>query len=118
MKLTEKARVYGDAAIAIVSSLGISAGILLASVAGGFNIDLFSYLFGNILAIGRAEVVSSIVLSRNPHPGNRGILSRHDFRDPRRGICESGRNKGQGDEHGARAHHRPSRSFSPCGSWE
>jgi zinc transport system permease protein len=63
MKLTEKARVYGDAAIAIVSSLGISAGILLASVAGGFNIDLFSYLFGNILAIGRAEVVSSIVLS-------------------------------------------------------
>jgi zinc transport system permease protein len=63
MKLTEKARVYGDAAIAIVSSLGISGGILLASVAGGFNIDLFSYLFGNILAIGRAEVVSSIVLS-------------------------------------------------------
>jgi zinc transport system permease protein len=63
MKLTEKARVYGDAAIAIVSSLGISAGILLASVAGGFNIDLFSYLFGNILSIGRAEVVSSIVLS-------------------------------------------------------
>ena len=63
MKLTEKARVYGDAAIAIVSSLGISAGIILASVAGGFNIDLFSYLFGNILAIGRAEVISSIVLS-------------------------------------------------------
>jgi len=63
MKLTEKARVYGDAAIAIVSSLGISGGILLASVAGGFNIDLFSYLFGNILAIGSAEVVSSIVLS-------------------------------------------------------
>jgi len=63
MKLTEKARVYGDAAIAIVSSLGISAGILLASVAGGFNIDLFSYLFGNILAISKTEVVSSIVLS-------------------------------------------------------
>jgi zinc transport system permease protein len=63
MKLTEKARVYGDAAIAIVSSLGIAGGILLASVAGGFNIDLFSYLFGNILSISRAEVISSIVLS-------------------------------------------------------
>jgi zinc transport system permease protein len=62
MKLTEKARLYGDAAIAIVSSLGISGGILLASAAGGFNIDLFSYLFGNILSISRAEVISSIVL--------------------------------------------------------
>ncbi len=62
MKLTEKARVYGDAAIAIVSSLGISGGILLASVAGGFNIDLFSYLFGNILSISTSEVVSSITL--------------------------------------------------------
>lgn len=51
LKLVEKARVYGDAAIGIVSSLGIACGILLASVSGGFNIDLFSYLFGNILAI-------------------------------------------------------------------
>jgi zinc transport system permease protein len=63
MKLTEKARMYGDAAIAIVSSLGISAGILIASKAGGFNVDLFSYLFGNILAVSRAEVISSAVLS-------------------------------------------------------
>ena len=63
MKLTERARMYGDAAIAIVSSLGISGGILLASLAGGFNIDLFSYLFGNILAISTAEVVSSLALS-------------------------------------------------------
>jgi zinc transport system permease protein len=63
MKLTEKAKVYGDAAIAIVSSLGIAGGIILASVAGGFNVDLFSYLFGNILSISRAEVISSIVLS-------------------------------------------------------
>ncbi len=63
MKLTDKARMYGDAAIAIVSSLGISGGILLASVAGGFNVDLFSYLFGNILAISCAEVISSIALS-------------------------------------------------------
>ncbi|OPY00626.1 MAG: High-affinity zinc uptake system membrane protein ZnuB [Syntrophorhabdus sp. PtaB.Bin006] len=63
LKLVEKARVYGDAAIGIVSSLGISVGILLASAAGGFNIDLFSYLFGNILAISGAEVVTSILLS-------------------------------------------------------
>jgi zinc transport system permease protein len=63
LKLVEKARLFGDAAIGIVSSLGIACGILLASAAGGFNIDLFSYLFGNILAISTAEVISSILLS-------------------------------------------------------
>lgn len=63
LKLTEKARLYGDAAIGIVSSLGIAGGILIASVAGGFNVDLFSYLFGNILAISKAEVFTSITLS-------------------------------------------------------
>jgi zinc transport system permease protein len=63
LKLVEKARLFGDAAIGIVSSLGIACGILLASAAGGFNVDLFSYLFGNILAISNAEVISSISLS-------------------------------------------------------
>lgn len=63
LKLVEKARLYGDAAIGIVSSLGIACGILLASKAGGFNVDLFSYLFGNILAISNAEVITSISLS-------------------------------------------------------
>jgi len=63
LKLMEKARMYGDAAIGIVSSIGIAAGIILASMAGGFNVDLFSYLFGNILAISQTEVIISISLS-------------------------------------------------------
>jgi zinc transport system permease protein len=63
LKLTEKARLYGDAAIGIVSSVGIAGGILIASIAGGFNVDLFSYLFGNILSISKAEVLASIALS-------------------------------------------------------
>ena len=63
LKLTEKARVYGDAAIGMVSAIGIAAGILIANLAGGFNIDLFSYLFGNILAISTADVFVSITLA-------------------------------------------------------
>src|SRR6266568_3344042 len=59
LKLTEKARLSGDAAIGIVSSLGISAGIILASVGGGYNVDLLSYLFGNILSVTREEVAIS-----------------------------------------------------------
>jgi len=63
LKLTEKARLYGDAAIGIVSALGIASGVVLASVSGGFNVDLFSYLFGNILAIGDEELVLAVALS-------------------------------------------------------
>jgi zinc transport system permease protein len=62
LKIAEKARVYGDAAIGIVSSLGIATGIMLASLAGGFNVDLFSYLFGNILSISRTEVLVAVAL--------------------------------------------------------
>ncbi|PJC00249.1 MAG: ABC transporter, partial [Candidatus Moranbacteria bacterium CG_4_9_14_0_8_um_filter_41_43] len=51
LKITEKAKVYGDASIGIVSAVGISGGVILASLSKGFNVDLFSYLFGNILAI-------------------------------------------------------------------
>jgi len=63
LKLTQRARLYGDAAIGVVSSIGIAGGVILASVAGGFNVDLFSYLFGNILAIGRDELYISVALS-------------------------------------------------------
>ena len=63
LKITEKAKVYGDAAIGIVSAVGISGGIILAGVSRGFNVDLFSYLFGNILSISNLEVVLSVLLS-------------------------------------------------------
>ena len=62
LKLTEKARLSGDAAIGIVSATGIASGIMLASVGGGYNVDLLSYLFGNILSISREEVLIAAVL--------------------------------------------------------
>jgi zinc transport system permease protein len=62
LKLTEKGRLSGDAAIGLVSALGISAGIILASVGGGYNVDLLSYLFGNILSIRSEEVVIAALL--------------------------------------------------------
>jgi zinc transport system permease protein len=63
LKISEKAKIYGDAAIGIVSAVGISGGVILASVSKGFNVDLFSYLFGNILAISTTEVILSVILS-------------------------------------------------------
>lgn len=63
MKLKEKTRLFSDATIGIVSSLGVASGVFISSIAGGLNIDLFSYLFGNILAINKEEVIISILMS-------------------------------------------------------
>jgi len=63
MKLKERAGLYGDTAIAIFSSVGFAVGILIVSLSQGFNIDLFGYLFGEILAIDPFEVSFSVGLA-------------------------------------------------------
>ena len=62
-RLMERARMYGDAAIGMVSAGGVAGGIILASLGGGFNVDIFSYLFGNILSITSEEMWLSVLLS-------------------------------------------------------
>lgn len=62
-RLMARARLYGDAAIGMVSSFGVAGGILLASMGGGFNVDIFSYLFGSILSIGTEELYLSAGLA-------------------------------------------------------
>ena len=63
LRLPEKTALLGDAAIGMVSALGLAGGILLASLGHGFNVDLFSYLFGDILAISRAEAFCAVFAS-------------------------------------------------------
>ncbi|MFZ1979848.1 MAG: metal ABC transporter permease [Smithella sp.] len=62
LKLTHSKRIQGDAAIGVVSSVGIASGIILASLSNGYNIDLFSYLFGNILTVTRIELILSFIV--------------------------------------------------------
>jgi zinc transport system permease protein len=38
-------------------TLGFSVGLIVISVAGGFNVELFSYLFGSILTIDEADLL-------------------------------------------------------------
>ena len=63
LKLNDVAQVHGDAAIGLVSSFSVALGVLISSVATGFNVDLFSYLFGSILVIKTSEVYLSIFLA-------------------------------------------------------
>jgi len=63
LELNEKADLHGDAAIGLVSSFSVAFGVLLASISNGFNVDLFSYLFGSILLISDNDLIFSMVLS-------------------------------------------------------
>jgi zinc transport system permease protein len=63
LRLGEKTTLYGETAIGLVCSLSMAAGVLLASAGGGFNVDLYSYLFGSILAIKETELILSVALS-------------------------------------------------------
>lgn len=63
LRLSERAKVHGDAAIGMIAAIGVSLGVILASLGGGFNVDLFSYLFGDILAISPIEAGMAMGLS-------------------------------------------------------
>ena len=63
LKLSEKDNINGDAAIGLISSFAVALGVLISSLSKGFNVDLFSYLFGSILLIKDMELVLSVILS-------------------------------------------------------
>jgi len=63
MKLKDRAGLYGDTAIAIVSSGGLALGIILATLSRNSGVALLNFLFGEILAIEPLEVGLSIALA-------------------------------------------------------
>ena len=66
-QLRKAYRFYQELAIPIILSSGIGLGVVLISMANGFNVDLFSYLFGSVVAVNRTDLwtiigVGTIVL--------------------------------------------------------
>lgn len=61
--LDQNENIDGDGAIGIISSLAMALGVLISSKSQGFNIDLFSYLFGSILLISDFEIILSLLLA-------------------------------------------------------
>jgi len=52
----------GDQALALVFYTGIAAGVVLISLAGALDVDLFGFLFGSILTTTRTDLVLVAVL--------------------------------------------------------
>jgi zinc transport system permease protein len=55
-RLRARGALQGDASLAVFLSGGFAVAVVLISVAGGFNADLFAILFGNILTVSPTDV--------------------------------------------------------------
>ena len=63
LAMNEKGRLKGDAAIALISTGALAVGVMVTSMTTGMNVDIYNYMFGSILAMSRADVALSAVLS-------------------------------------------------------
>lgn len=54
LRLTKK--VYGESALAIFLSGSLAIAVVLIGLAHGFNVDLFSYLFGSIVTVNQTDL--------------------------------------------------------------
>ena len=62
-KLRSSTRVSGEVAVAVTLVSGLSAGIILTSISGGFTVDLFSFLFGSIVLVSTTDMVIILGIS-------------------------------------------------------
>ncbi len=56
LRLSKK--VYGESALAIFLSGSLALAVVLISMVHGFNVDLFSYLFGSIVTVKQSDVLT------------------------------------------------------------
>jgi zinc transport system permease protein len=59
----KRGKISEDVSIGIFYSVSMAIGIALVSLSASYNIDLFGYLFGNILAITREEIILTLATS-------------------------------------------------------
>ncbi|MFC7061891.1 metal ABC transporter permease [Halobacillus seohaensis] len=62
-KLRKLYKHYEELAIPIILSGGIGVGVILISLADGFNTDLFSYLFGSVTAVSRSSMWTVLLIT-------------------------------------------------------
>lgn len=63
LRLSQNSKIKGDAAIALISSSALAIGVIITATTKGLNTDIYSYMFGSILAMDINDVYISIVLS-------------------------------------------------------
>ena len=62
LRLSRRSRIKGDSAIAVISTSALAFGVLVLSLGGGVNTDVYNYMFGSIYAMGSSDVILSLLL--------------------------------------------------------
>jgi len=60
-KLRESTKIPPDSSIAVLLTSGLAIGVILISISGGFTLNLFSILFGNILLVSNDDVIMILI---------------------------------------------------------
>ena len=63
LTMSEKGKIKGDAAIALISTGALAVGVMVTSMTTGMNVDIYNYMFGSILTMSDSDVAISSVLS-------------------------------------------------------
>lgn len=63
IRINEKIRMGGDAAIAMISTVSLAVGVIAISLTSGMNTDVTSYMFGSLTAMEDGDVTLSVVIS-------------------------------------------------------
>lgn len=63
LRLNEKGKIKGDAAIALISTGALAVGVMVTSLTTGMNVDIYNYMFGSILTMSSDDVIISTVVS-------------------------------------------------------
>lgn len=63
LRMNEKSKIKGDAAIALISTGALAIGVMVISMTTGMNIDIYNYMFGSILTMSDSDVVISVLVS-------------------------------------------------------
>lgn len=63
LKISENSKLKSDSAIALISTVSLAIGVIAISLAQGVNTDVFSYMFGSILAMSTSDIYISVILS-------------------------------------------------------
>lgn len=63
MYVSQSKKINGDVAIGVFSTASLAFGVIITSLSNGLNMDVYSYMFGSVLAMNKSDVTMSIILS-------------------------------------------------------
>lgn len=63
MYISQKKNINGDVAIGMFATGALSVGVIITALSSGFNMNVYDYMFGSILAVNQSDMIISVVLA-------------------------------------------------------